>query len=36
MYDSVIEITKEAIRKPDKMAVCVRQHKANGELQYII
>jgi hypothetical protein len=36
IFPSIIGIEKESVRENDKMAYCVRVHKAGGDVQGIV
>ena len=36
VYPSIVKIHKDALRKREQMAVCVRQHKREGEITCIV
>jgi hypothetical protein len=35
-FPSILKIHKDAIRKKDTLAVCIRQHKKEGEITAIL
>lgn len=36
LYPSIIKIHRDTLRKKDKLAVCIRQHKKDGEVTCVL